>query len=94
MQFGCNTHVHIDVERVVVRDKRTCVCAACKRVEHGGFNLDKAFFVKYFTDCGDDFTTLDKYLFDLGICNEIDVALTEAQFGIAKSVELFGKRKQ
>lgn len=65
-----------------------------KRVEHGGFNLDKAFFVKHFTDCGDDFTTLDKYLLDFRICDEVNVALTEAQFGIAKSVELFGKRKQ
>lgn len=51
----------------------------------GVFNLDKAFFVKHFTDCGDDFTTLDKYLLDFRICDEVNVALTEAQFGIAKS---------
>ena len=94
VQLGCDTHIHIDIEGVVVRDERTCVRTACKRVENGGFNLDKSFFVKHFTYCGNDFATLDKHVFDFGICDKVNVALTEAQFGITESVEFFGKRKQ
>ena len=82
VQLGCYTHVHIDVERIVVSNERTRVCAACKRVENGCFHFDEAFLVEHFADCGNDFAALDEHVFDFGICDKVNVTLAEAQFGV------------
>ena len=41
-KLGRDTHIHIDIERIVVRDKGSCRRAARVCNEHGGFNLHKA----------------------------------------------------
>ena len=92
MQLGCYTHIHIDVKRVVMRDKRTSVRTARKCVEDGSFHLDKALFVKHFTDSGYNLATLDKDVFNFRVCNQIDIALTETKFRIAQTVEFLGQR--
>ena len=42
IKFGSYSHEHIHIKGVVVSDKRSCVCAACLRVKHWGFDFQKA----------------------------------------------------
>ena len=55
VQFECDTQREIDVERIVVRRKRSGGCTAGDAVQRRAFDLDKLFGVQRLADRANDF---------------------------------------
>ena len=69
-------------------DKRSCCSAAGIGDEHRGFHLDKVLRVEETADACDDLGALDEGILDLGVHDEVNVALTIAQIGVCQTVIL------
>ena len=87
-ELGCNTQVVLGVQSVVVRDKWLRVCAAKNLLENRGLNLHVAVRLHELADNGDDLGTLAEYVADLGIHNEVNVALAITNLAVGEAVEL------
>ena len=94
VQLRGDPHIHIDIERVMVRDERARRRAARGRVEHGCFHLNKAAAVHEPADLRDDPAALFERVAHFGVHDEIDKALPVAELGVLESVELLGQRAQ
>ena len=46
IELGGDAHVEVDVERIVVGDKRTCAGTTCNRLKDGGFHLHVVMLVE------------------------------------------------
>ena len=75
----------------MVGDEGACGSAGCGGIQHGSLHLDKALSVKAVADLGDDEAALYKGIADLRIYDKVYEALTIAQLGILKAVELLGQ---
>ena len=78
----------------MVRDERTRGSSAGYSVENGRLHLDKAELFEIIPDLLDYLGPLDEYVFDLGICDEIDISLPVSEIGVLESVILLGKRQK
>ena len=94
MQLGRDAHIHINVERVVVRDERARRRAAGDGAEHGGLDLHKAEAVEIAAQVGHEAAADLEVALALGVHDEIHVALTVAQLHIRHAVELLRQRAQ
>lgn len=94
IKFQSNTKVHIDIERVVVRNERPCVCAARDVVQNGGFDFQISFFVQKVSDFAKNHTTFHENRLDFRINDKVNVTLTITKVGVGKSVEFFGERQK
>ena len=81
-----DTQVHRDVERIVVRDERTCRGAARNRLKHRRLHLKIAVFVEEATYAVDGFCPLYENILNFVIYNEIDVAHTITQLRVVELV--------
>ena len=93
-QFSRNTHIHIDVERIVVRDERTRCRTAGDGIENGRFNLDIAHIIQIVPQMLDELRTDNKIPLDLRVHDQVNIALTIACFLVGQSVEFLGQRQQ
>ena len=94
VQLGGDAHIHINVERIVMRDERPRVRAARDGAEHGRLDLHEAEVVEVAAQERHKFRADLKIPLALGIDDEVHVALTVAQLLILQTVELFGQRPQ
>ena len=94
IQLRRYSHIHIDIQRVVVRHKGARVCTAGYGIEHRRFHFYISESVEILADTADDFRAYDKRPLDLGIGNEVDVSLSVTRVRIFQSVELFGQRSE
>ena len=92
IQLQRNAQLHILVQRIVVRFKRTRRGAARVRHEHGGLDLHKAAAVEEAADLAQDLRALDKRVAHLGVDDQIEIPLAVAHIGILQSVEFFRQR--
>ena len=79
------------VKSVRVGEEGTSRSAAGVGDEHGCLNLDEVLSVEVTADSRDDLGALDEGVLDLGVHDQVDVALTVAQVGVSKSVVLLGQ---
>ena len=89
-----NTHIHINVQRIVVGDKGARRSAARNGVEHWGFNLKEVFLIKQGADFLDNHAALYKGILNLRVHNKVNIALTVAKLRVFKSVEFFRQGKE
>ena len=94
VQLGGDAHIHINVERIVMRDERPRVRAARDGAEHGRLDLHEAEVVEVAAQERHKFRADLKVALALGIDDEVHVALTVAQLLILQTVEFFGQRPQ
>ena len=93
-KLGRNAHVHVDIERIVVCNKGSCRRAACDGVENRGFDLNVAHVVEIIAQMLDELRADDEVPLDLGVDDEVDIALTVAGFLIGQTVELLRQRQK
>ena len=72
----------------------TCGRTDLERGQDGGIDLQEALLVQISTDLLQDLAALDKGLLDLGVCDEVNIALTITHLGIGQAVELLGQGAQ
>ena len=93
-ELGCNTQVVLGVQSVVVRDERLCVCAAKNLLKNRSLNFHVAVRLHELADDGDDLRALAEYVADLGVHDEVNVALAITNLAVVEAVELFRQRTQ
>ena len=93
-KLGCNTQVVLGVQSVVVGDKWLCVCAAKNLLKNRGLNLHVAVGLHKLTDDGDNLGALAEHVADLGVHDEVNVALAITNLAVGEAVELLRQRTQ
>ena len=93
-KLGCNAQVVLGVQSVVVRDEWLCVCAAKNLLENRGLNLHVTVRLHELADDGDNLGTLAEYVADLGVHDEVNVALAITDLAVGEAVELLWQRTQ
>ena len=93
-KLGGNAHIHINIERIVVRDKRARGSAAGDGVEHRRFDLDIAHIIQIIPQMLDELRADDEVALDLGVHDQVDITLTIAGLLVGQAVELLGQRQQ
>ena len=93
-QLGGDAHVHVDVERIVMGDERTGSRAAGDGVEDRSLDFDVTRVIHRLADAGDDLGTLDERVLDVGVDDEVDVALTIPGVRVLQAVELLRQGQQ
>ncbi|BBG29261.1 UDP-N-acetylglucosamine enolpyruvyl transferase [Zymobacter palmae] len=94
VQFWRDAQVHVHVERVVMRDKRTRRSTTRNRLQHWRFDFHERTFAKVLADRGDHGGTDTESIAHFRIHDQINVALTVAAFLIGQAVELVRQRTQ
>ena len=94
MQLGRNAHVHVDVQRVVMRDKRTRSSTARNRVQTRCLYFHKALAVTEVADFANDLRAILKGAAHFRIDNQIHVTAAIANIGVLQTVPLFRQRAQ
>ena len=94
VQFRSDTHVHVDVQRIVVSDERTSICTACNRVEDGRFHFQISACVQKLADSLQNTATQHKRALYLGVGDKVNVALAISRFHVLQAVELLRQRQQ
>ena len=94
MQLGRDAQIHIDVERVVVCDKRTRNSTARFSHENRRFHLYITDVIEIFADGFDDKRPCKERFFNFGVHNQVHIALTIPQIGILKAMKFLGQRQQ
>ena len=93
-KLGCNAQVVLGVQRVVVRDERLCVCAAKNLLENRGLNLHVTVCLHELADDGDNLRALAEHVADLGVHDEVNIALAITDLTVGEAVELLRQRTQ
>ena len=89
-----NTQVHIDIQRIVVSNKRTRRRAAGDRLQHRRFHFHEATGFEETAHGADHRRAGLEHLTRLRVHDQIDVALAVARFLIGQAVELIRQRAQ
>ena len=87
-----DAQVALLVERVEVRGEGARVGAAERLLQDGRLDLEVALVLHEAPDAGDDPRAVDERLLDLGVHDEVDVALAVADLAVGEAVELLGQR--
>ena len=77
-----------------MRNEWLCVCAAKNLLKNGGLNLHVAVRLHKLADDGDNLGALAEYVADLGVHDEVNVALAITDLAVGESVELLWQRTQ
>ena len=93
-QLGGDSHIHVDIERVVMGDERTGRSAAGDGVEDRGLDFDVPGIIHGLADAGDDLRTLDERVLDVRVHDEVNVALTVPGVRVLEAVELLRQGQQ
>ena len=93
-QLGGDAQVEVAVKRVEVRDERLGVGTTQDGMHHGGLDLHVAVGLHVAADEADDLAALAEGVADLGVHDEVDVALAVANLAVGETVELLGQRAQ
>src|SRR5262249_15330331 len=89
-----NAQVKIHVEGVVMRNERTRDCSAGDRLHHRRLDFNESVQVEGPPERLDHLRALQKDLAHVGVHEEVDVALTVAQFDVGKPVPFLRQRQK
>ena len=93
-QLRCNPHVHVEIQRVVVGDKRPCRRAAGDGVQNRRLHLHVTAAIHEVPDMLDELGADLKIPPYLRVDNQIHIPLTVPGFTIRQSMEFFRQRQQ
>jgi hypothetical protein len=85
---------HVEVERVEVGRERARRRAAVDRLQHRRLDLDEAVAVQHVADGAHDRGAVGHHPAAVGVHDEVDVALADAQLGVGQAVVLVRQRAQ
>ncbi|KAH3686882.1 hypothetical protein WICPIJ_002147 [Wickerhamomyces pijperi] len=88
-QLWGNTHVHVEVQVVVVGDERLSSGTTGNDVHHWGFNLDELPVVQELSDVGDDLGSGDELVSGGVVDDQVQVSLSVSGFLVLET-EMFG----
>lgn len=94
VQFRRDTQVHVEIQRIVMGDKRTRRRAAWDHLHHRRFNFHKATIHHELANAREDLRTHFKGVAGFIVRNEIQITLTIARFLILQTVEFVRQRTQ
>jgi hypothetical protein len=89
VEFKGDAEIKGHIEGVMVSDEGACCSAACDGVEHGGFDLVEAVLSESMSDGVDDGGAFEHPLEDAFGVDEVEVALSDEDFGVFESVKFF-----
>ena len=82
IQLQRDPQVHIQIQRIVMGQKRTCCRAAHYRLQGRGFHINKSPLIQIIADFPNDPAAIDKSIPNIGIDDQINITLTIPQLGI------------
>ena len=94
IQLGLNAQNHVHVQGVVVGVEGAGRGTDLKRGQDGGVNLQKALLIQIRADLLHDLAALDEGVLDLGVDDQVNIALTVARLTVGQTVELLGQGQQ
>ena len=89
MQLERDPHEQVDVQGVVMRDKRPGHGTARQNLHHRCLYLKETFILKEPTNSRDDLGAQHKAIFDRRIHDHVKVTLSVSEFLVLKSMKLF-----
>ena len=99
VELSGDTHVHVDVQRIEVRDERLCTCSAWDILQYRSLYLGIAAVVEELTHSTKNDGTLEEGILHTIVDDEVDVALTGPLLGVVElivghSVLIFDDRQR
>ena len=94
VQFRRDTQVHVEIQRVMVGDKRTRSGTARDHLHHRRFNFHKAAVHHELANTREDLRAYFKGVTGFIVRDEIQITLTIARFLILQAVEFIRQRTQ
>ncbi len=92
IQFGLNSQVHVQIERVVMRFERPRVRPDLDGQKNGSVRFQEALFVEISANFADDFRTAEERFAHVFVHDQIDVTQAVFHIDVHKSVVFFGQR--
>ena len=86
VQLCRNTHIHIHVQRVVVRDERTSRSTTRNSLQHWGLHLGVTCLVKHLTHRTNNSRTLQENVLHTFVHHQVHITLTITLLWIGKTV--------
>ena len=86
IQFGSNTQIEVDIQRVMVRNERTCACPSGDGLQDRSFHFRISSFVQGGTHGLDNCRTFHENILYTIIDHQVDIALAITQFRIVESI--------
>ena len=86
IQLSGDSHIHILIQRVEMRDERTRRRAACNHLKRRRFHFGVAGLVEHFAHRANHRCTLQECFLHALVHHQIDIALAIAQFGVVEFV--------
>ena len=86
VQLGCDTQVHVYVQRVVVRDERTSARSACYLLQDRRLHFGVTRLVEHLTHGAQDSGSLQKRVAYSIVDHQVHIALTIALLGIVETI--------
>ncbi len=94
VELRCDAQVHVDAERVVVRDERPGYCTARDRLHHRRLDLEEAPCIEHVAQETHEARALLEHRAAVLVHDQVDIALTIARLGIRKAVPFVGQGLQ
>ena len=94
IQLGRDAQIHIQIERVVVRDERAGRRTARNRLHHRGLDFEKLERIEEIPQVTDDPRARAEHVAARFVDDQVDIAPPIAQLGVGEPVPLVGQRPQ
>src|ERR1051325_5955176 len=94
VKLQCDAHVKVAAERVVMSLEWLGGGPPRNRLHHWRFDFDISAIGQKIADFAHDLAALEENFFDLGVCNQIQVTLSIANFSIGEAMPFLGRRAQ
>ncbi len=91
IQFRRDPQIQIDVERVVMRDKRTRHRAAIERLHHRSLYFEKSSFIQLPPQRPYDVRSCNEDFANFRICDQVEIALPVTRLDIFETMPFFRK---
>ena len=87
VQLCGNTAIEVDVQTVVVCDEGTCACTTSNALQDGSLYLGITSLIQTLAQGADNLCTLQEGFLNTLVYDEVNIALTETQFGVGECVK-------
>lgn len=94
IQFGCDTHEHVEVQIVVVSDEGLGSGTTSNHVHHGSFDFQETVVVEERAEVRDDLGASDELVADIVVHDKIKVSLAVTKFLILETIVSLGQHAQ
>ena len=86
IEFSSDTHIHILIQGIEMRDERTGGSTACNHLQGRRLNLSITSFIKHLAEGADDGSTLQESVLHTVVYHQVDIALAIAQLRIVEFI--------